>query len=38
MQANALPKDAAQAEQDVISAVDRWGRANSIELSSIRPQ
>jgi hypothetical protein len=38
MQANALPKDPAQAEQDVISAFDRWGRANNIELSSIRPQ
>ena len=38
MQANALPKDSAQAEQDVISAFDRWGRANNIELSSIRPQ
>lgn len=38
MQDNALPKDAAQAEQDVISAFDRWGRANNIELSSIRPQ
>jgi hypothetical protein len=38
MQANALPKDPAQAEQDVIAAVDRWGRANNIELGSIRPQ
>lgn len=38
MQSNALPKDPAQAEQDVISAFDRWGRANNIELSSIRPQ
>jgi hypothetical protein len=38
MQANALPKDPAQAEQDVISAFDRWGRANNIELGSIRPQ
>ncbi len=38
MQANALPKDPAQAEQDVISAFDQWGRANNIELSSIRPQ
>jgi len=38
MQANALPKDPAQAEQEVISAFDRWGRANNIELSSIRPQ
>jgi hypothetical protein len=37
MQTNALPKDPAQAEQDVISAFDRWGRANAIELS-IRPQ
>jgi hypothetical protein len=38
MQANALPKDAAQAEQDVLSAFDRWSRANNVELSSIRPQ
>ncbi|MEO6246006.1 MAG: hypothetical protein ABIQ12_11295 [Opitutaceae bacterium] len=38
MRANALPKDASQAEQDVISSFDRWGRANNIELSSIRPQ
>jgi len=38
MQAGALPKDPAQAEQEVISAFDTWGRANSIELSSIRPQ
>ena len=38
MQANALPRDPAQAEQDLISAFDRWGRANNIELSSIRPQ
>jgi uncharacterized protein with von Willebrand factor type A (vWA) domain len=38
MQANALPAEPAQAEQDVISAFDRWGRANSIELGSIRPQ
>lgn len=38
MQANALPKEPAQAEQDVISAFDRWGRANNVELASIRPQ
>ena len=38
MQANALPKEPAQAEQEVISAFDRWGRGNSVELSSIRPQ
>lgn len=38
MQANALPKDPAQGQQDVISAFDRWGRATSIDLGSIRPQ
>jgi hypothetical protein len=38
MQKNALPKDPAQTEQDMISALDRWGRADSIELGSIRPQ
>lgn len=38
MQANALPADPAQAEQDVLTAFDRWGRSYSIELGSIRPQ
>jgi len=38
MQAGALPKDAAQAEQDLFTAFDRWGRANNIELGSIKPQ
>lgn len=38
MQTNALPKEPAQAEQDVISAFDRWGRAYNVELGSIRPQ
>ncbi len=38
MQAGALPKDPSQAEQDVISAFDRWSRANNVELGSIRPQ
>ena len=38
MQANALPKDPAQTEQEMISAFDRWGHANAIELGSIRPQ
>jgi hypothetical protein len=38
MQANALPKDPAQAEGEVLTAVARWGAANNIELSSIRPQ
>lgn len=38
MQTGALPKDPAQAEQDLITAFDRWGRASGIELGSIRPQ
>jgi hypothetical protein len=37
MQAGALPKDAAQAEQDLITAFDRWGRTGNIELGSIKP-
>lgn len=38
MQGQALPKDPAQAEQDLISAFDRWGRASNIELGAIKPQ
>jgi hypothetical protein len=38
MQAHALPLDAAQAEQQLISAFDRWGRESKIELGSIKPQ
>lgn len=38
MQKQALPKDPAQAEQELISAFDRWGRSNTIELGSIKPQ
>lgn len=38
MQSQALPKDPAKAEQDLITAFDRWGRSNSIELGSIKPQ
>ena len=38
MQSEALPKDAAQAEQDLITAFDRWGHASNIELGSIKPQ
>lgn len=38
MQARALPAEPAQAEQDLISAFDRWGRASGIELGSIKPQ
>jgi hypothetical protein len=38
MQTQALPKDPAQAEQELISAFDRWGRSSSVELASIKPQ
>jgi hypothetical protein len=38
MQEQALPRDPAQAEQLLISAFDRWGRATNIELGSIKPQ
>lgn len=38
MQANALPKDAAQAEQDLISSLDGWGRTSGVDLGSIKPQ
>ena len=38
MQSQALPKDPAQAEQDLITAFDRWGRAGNVELGSIKPQ
>ena len=38
MKTNALPKDPAQAQQDVLSALDRWGRANNIEFTSTRSQ
>ena len=38
MEKNALPKDPAQAEQELITAFDKWGRANNVELASIKPQ
>ncbi|MFI5338115.1 MAG: hypothetical protein ACHQ5A_15105, partial [Opitutales bacterium] len=38
MQHTAMARDAAQAEQDLITAFDRWGRDNSIDLGSIKPQ
>jgi len=38
MQSQALPLDAAKAEQDLITAFDRWGRSSNIELGSIKPQ
>lgn len=38
MESQALPKDPAQAEQQLISTLDRWGRESRVELSSIKPQ
>jgi len=38
MQANALPKDTAQAQQEVLAAFDKWRIANNLEFSSQRPQ
>ncbi|MBI5693573.1 MAG: hypothetical protein HZC55_26145 [Verrucomicrobia bacterium] len=38
MQSQALPDDPAKAEQDLITAFDRWGRACNVELGSIKPQ
>ncbi|MSU48515.1 MAG: hypothetical protein EXS37_05380 [Opitutus sp.] len=38
MQEEALPAEPAQAEQELISAFDKWGRGSSIELGSIKPQ
>lgn len=38
MESQALPRDPAQAEQQLISAFDRWGRESRIELGSIKPQ
>lgn len=38
IQEGSLPKDAASAEQTVLSAFDQWGRASRIEIASIKPQ
>lgn len=38
MQAGAMPNDSAQAEQQVLSAFDEWGRVTGAELASIKPQ
>jgi hypothetical protein len=38
MQAEAMPAEPAKAEQDLVSAFDRWGRAGGVELGSIKPQ
>jgi hypothetical protein len=38
MKAGAFPADASQAEQELLSAFDGWGRFCGIEVGSIRPQ
>jgi hypothetical protein len=38
MQANALAKDSAQAEQDVLSAFEKWRASSNVELSSMKQQ
>jgi len=38
METNALPKDSSQAEQEVITAFDKWGRLSGTDLGSIKPQ
>lgn len=38
MQTQALPKDTAKAEQDLIQEFDRWRRMANIELGAIKPQ
>ncbi|MEY3607475.1 MAG: Pilus assembly protein PilO, partial [Verrucomicrobiota bacterium] len=38
MQGQALPADPAKAEQDLLTAFDRWGRAGGVEVASIKPQ
>ena len=38
MQQQAIPAEPAKAEQDLVTAFDRWGRAGGVELGSIKPQ
>lgn len=38
MQTQAMPAEPAKAEQDLVTAFDRWGRAGGVELGSIKPQ
>ena len=38
MQQQAMANEPAKAEQDLVTAFDRWGRAGGIELGSIKPQ
>lgn len=38
IQDGSLPKDAASAEQLVLTSFDQWGRASRTEIASIKPQ
>jgi hypothetical protein len=38
MQQQAIANEPAKAEQDLVTAFDRWGRAGGVELGSIKPQ
>jgi Tfp pilus assembly protein PilO len=38
MQANALPANTSQAEQQMFSALDNWSRSSGAEITSIMPQ
>jgi hypothetical protein len=38
MQKQALPKEPAAAEQELVTAFDRWGKASNAQLGSIKPQ
>jgi len=38
MQANALPANPSQAEQQVLAALDNWSRGSGAEITSIMPQ
>ncbi len=38
MRTEALPRDQAQAEHDVIFALENWSRVSGVELGAVRPQ
>jgi hypothetical protein len=38
MEKQAMPLEPAKAEQDLVTAFDRWGRGSNVELGSIKPQ
>lgn len=38
MQSAALPREPAQAEQELIAAFDRWGHASKVDVGNIKPQ